>query len=475
MATFSYGNKNLTASFSVNTYNQQILVITNPEGVELHVKNGDRKAIKKDSQGNSRGIDLEEPRRKDFYDRLIREARKVAEKEENDRNAKDAFNQRVDEEYRNNAESVFNQQVDREYEAQVDFNKTLNIAVVGNVSSGKSSLINALLMRTRENTVADVGAISGVTTKLNILKLNDERVRLIDSPGLGDIRQENSAVTREFLKHIDIGMLVVTGSADASQKQYFDELRANCTRVFLVLNKCDQWDNYKPQALEDVKEQWKQCLGVDKIYAVCALGYDKQLPDDFPLDIRGVNELRENIEVFLDSEGKKLLLARHMGDKKTYAKGIIVTAVAAVGFEALLPGKAFFITATQMAAITSLYYLYTGTILSKGAVLALLPVFAGQAAATTVFLFFVSFIPPTGILEVPAAITAISITSAMLAAVNFVLSSGIDLTEKDTTEILKAKFNEYRNRVGRILKRLGMTDIRNLGSINFKDIIDGLF
>ncbi|MFO0210114.1 MAG: GTPase [Pseudanabaena sp.] len=269
------------------------------------------------------------------------------------------------------------------------------MAVVGNVSSGKSSLINAILMRHRNNAVADVGATSGVTTELNILRLNDERVRLIDSPGLGDIRKENSAVTKEFLKHIDIGILVVTGSADASQKQYFDDLRANCTRVFLVLNKCDQWDNYKSQALEDVKEQWKQCLGVDKIYAVCALGYDKQLPNNFSLDIRGVNELREDIEVFLELEGKKLLLARHMGDKKSYAQGIIVTAVTAVGVQALLPGKAFY--------------------------------------------------------------------------------SGIELTKKDTTGILKDKFNEYRNRVGTILKRLGMTDIRNLGSLNFKDIIDGLF
>jgi small GTP-binding protein len=308
MATFSYKDRNYTASFSVNANSQQILVITNPEEMELHIKNGNRKATRKDLQGNNREIDLEEPQRKDFYDGLIQEARKVAEKEENDRNA----------------ESVFNKQVDTEYAAQIDFNKTLNIAVVGNVSSGKSSLINALLMRNRNNAVAEVGATSGVTTELNILRLNDERVRLIDSPGLGDIRKENSAITREFLKHIDIGILVVTGSADASQKQYFDELRTSCTRVFLVLNKRDQWDSYKPQALEDVKEQWEQCLGVDKIYAVCALGYDKQLPDDFPLDTRGVNELREDIEVFLDSEGKKLLLARHMSDKKSYAKGIIV-------------------------------------------------------------------------------------------------------------------------------------------------------
>lgn len=327
-------------------------------------------------------------------------------------------------------------------------------------------------MRDRNNAVAEVGARSGVTTELNILRLNDERVRLIDSPGLGDIRKENSAITREFLKHIDIGILVVTGSADISQKQYFDELRTSCTRVFLVLNKCDQWDNYKSQALEDVKEQWKQCLGVDKIYAVCALGYDKQLPDDFPLDIRGVNELREDIEFFLDSEGKKLLLARHMGDKKPYAKGIIIAAVSAVGIQAIFPGRAAFITATQIGAIVSLYYLYTGNILSKGTALALLPVFIGQSVATNLFLWVSSILPPTGVVEVSAAITATSITYAMLAAVDFVLSSGLDLTEKD---ILKNKYNEYKNLLGSILKRLGMTDVRKLGSLNFKDIIDGLF
>jgi len=460
MANFSYKNRNYIASFSINANGQKILVITNSERAEIHIKNGDRKAIRKDLQGNNREIDLQEPQCQEFYDGLIRQARRVAEQEENDRNA----------------ESVFNRQVDTEYAEQVqDFNKTLNIAIIGNVSSGKSSLINALLMRNRDNFVAEVGATSGVTTELNILRLNDERVRLIDSPGLGDIRRENSDITREFLKHIDIGILVVTGSADASQKQYFDDLRTNCTHVFLVLNKCDQWDDYRPQALENVKNQWRKCLGVDTIYAVCAFGYDKQLPDNIALDIRGVDKLREDIELFLDSEGKKLLLARHMGDKKNYAKGIIVGAVAAVGIQAIFPGKAFFITATQMAAITSLYYLYTGQVLSKGAVLALLPVFAGQAVATNVFLFFTSFIPPTGVIEIAAAITAISITSAMLAAVDFVLSSGIELTEKDTTGILKAKFNEYRSRAGSILKQVGLTDITKLGSLNFKDIIDGLF
>lgn len=67
--------------------------------------------------------------------------------------------------------------------------------------------------------MARVGAEAGVTTKLKILRL-DERVRLIDSPGLGDIRADNSKITQDFLKHIDIGILVVTGAVDTSRKVF---------------------------------------------------------------------------------------------------------------------------------------------------------------------------------------------------------------------------------------------------------------
>jgi small GTP-binding protein len=396
---------------------------------------------------------LESSQYKDFYSGLIEEAQRVVEQESQDEANK------------------FFKQVGAQYEEQVqDFHKTLNIVVIGNVSSGKSSLINALLRCTRQNAIAKVGVTAGVTTKLNILRL-DERVRLIDSPGLGDVREENSKVTQEFLKNIDVGILVITGVVDASQKKYFDDLRENCKSVFLVLNKRDEWDRFSPQALEDVLSQWKECLRIDKIYPVCTFGYDPQLPANTPLDIRGVIQLREDIELFLDSQGKKLLLARHMSEKRSYALGIISTAVTVVGVQAALPGKALLITTTQVVAISSLYYLYTGRILSKGAALAILPVFAGQAVATNVFLFFASFIPPTGVVEIAAAITAISITTAMLAAVNFVLSSGAELSEEDT---LKLKFREYREQMGIILKKIALTDVKRVGSLDFRDIIDGL-
>ncbi|MBE9116901.1 50S ribosome-binding GTPase [Lusitaniella coriacea LEGE 07157] len=453
MAKFFYKDRQYEVSVSPESNEQEILILTNSDGVELTIREGEKKAVKRDSQDNLEEVDLQTAQYKNFYDSLIQEARKVVKKDSQDK-----------------VKSFF-KALEVQYEERVqDFHQTLNIVVIGNVSSGKSSLINALLRRTRQNALMKVGVQAGVTTKLNILRL-DEKVRLIDSPGLGDVRAENSEITQEFLKSIDVGILVVTGAVDASQKEYFNDLKENCKSFFVVLNKRDEWDRYHPQALENVMNQWKEYLKIDKIYPVCTFGYDSQLSDNTPLDIRGVIQLREDIEDFLESQGKKLLLARHMSKKRSYAKKIVVGAVTAVGIQAALPGKALFITTTQVIAIGSLYYLYTGQILSKGSALALLPVFAGQAVATNVFLFFTSFIPPTGIVEIAAAITAISITAAMLASINFVLSSGAELTDE---KMLKLKFREYREQVQIILKNLALTDITKIGSLNFTDIVDKL-
>lgn len=144
-------------------------------------------------------------------------------------------------------ESSFFENVKTQFEQKAqDFSKTLNIAVIGRVSSGKSSLINALLKRSRKKAIAEVGAESGVTTALKVLRL-DEQVRLIDSLGLDDVRAENSTITQEFLKRIDVGILVVSGSSDSSQKKHLDDLRQHCDSIFVVLNRIDEYAKYKRQ------------------------------------------------------------------------------------------------------------------------------------------------------------------------------------------------------------------------------------
>ena len=231
-------------------------------------------------------------------------------------------------------EEGFFERVEAQFVKKVpNLSQTLNIAVIGKVSAGKSSFINALLKLSRRQAleIAKVGATSGVTTDLTILKL-DEKVHLVDSPGLDDVRAENSELTKKFLKHIDIGIFVVTGSSDSSQKKNLDDLRQHCDSIFVVLNKMDEWDDLDPSVLEDIIQQWKTDLGVKKIYPTCVKGYDpkSRLPT---MDIRGVSKLRSDIEDFLEKKGKDLLLARHMAQKQSHAVKIIAVALAAVAVD----------------------------------------------------------------------------------------------------------------------------------------------
>lgn len=330
---------------------------------------------------------------------------------------------------------------DKIYEERVpNFDQFINIAFIGKVSTGKSSLINAIFKRCRNNTIVDVGATSGVTTKVKSLKL-DEHVLVIDSPGLDDIKDENSKETKDFLEHIDLGILVVTGSADKAQKETYDELLKHSEKVVVVLNKVDEWDDLEGSAVDEVIEQWKNDLGTDQIFPTCTKGYDPKMKKNAPMDIRGIDILNEEIFDFFKKKGNDILLAKHLGDKSKYATRIISGALVAVGAEAFIPGSAVYITATQVITITSLYYLYTGEVLGKSNAMSLLPLFMGESIGTTVFLWVKSFLPPTGIVDIAAAGVAITITFAMLAAVNSILEAGLKLEKSDK---LKEHFNDYR-------------------------------
>ena len=299
----------------------------------------------------------------------------------------------------------------------------------------------------------------------SILKL-DERVCLIDSPGLDDVKAENSEVTKQFLSHIDVGIFVITGSSDASQKSNLDQLKQCCDQFFVVLNKCDEWDDLAPSVLEDVVAQWKKHLGVNQIYATCTKGYDPQslIPK---MNIRGVARLRSDIEKFLEKKGKDLLLARHMAKKQSYAVKIIAAALVAVAGAAIVPGSAVWIAGAQSVAIASLYYLYKGEILSTEAALAILPTFIAETAGTSLFLFVKSFLPPTGIIDAAAAAVAVAITLAMLAAINHLLASGSELAE---TELLQSTFKTYRRGANKAAKDLANTDVLDIDG--FKAIIN---
>jgi len=359
-------------------------------------------------------------------------------------------------------EIAFDDIFKKAYEEKVpDFRKHLNVALVGKVSSGKSSLLNAILGRDRSSPIAQVGAPSGVTTKVTAYRL-DKQVLIVDCPGLDDVRNENAAETKGFLDSIDVGLFVITGSADASQKESYEDVKRSAKKVIVILNKIDEWDDHKESALRAVIVQWQSALGADKIFGTCTKGYDPEMRQSAKMDIRGVEEVKEELFGFLAKEGKALLFAKHLKDKDKYAIGIIATALASVAVEAFIPGSAAYITATQVVSISSLYYLYTGEVLSKSTALALLPSFLGQRIGMTAFLWAKSFLPPNGIVDVAAAGVAAVITFAMLAAVRWTLANGHTL--EPSSDRLKKAFDKFMV-IGEALKTLSVDDLKSKASI----------
>lgn len=352
-------------------------------------------------------------------------------------------------------EERFNAEVQKQLgDIEENLQDKVRIAVVGKVSTGKSSLLNALFKRRRNNTLANVGAISGVTTKCKNFPLG-KNVEIIDSPGLGDVIEANSQATRDNLGSIDVGILVVSDSADVSQKGHYDELSLYCKKVFVVLNKIDLYDK-KKAALEKVVQQWHEVLGLkddEKIFQTCADGYDPEADDDVELDIRGVDELREEIFTFLKKHGKELILAREIEKKSTLAKRVIYTCmVAAAGF-AFIPGSAIYITGAQAAAIISIHYIYTGEVISKSHVIAAIPLFASQSIGSSAFLAVKSFLPPTGVLDAAAAGVAMGVTLAMLSTVNWMYENGYNF--KDNQGEIKEQFKKFY----KMLKDMGLSGI----------------
>lgn len=352
-------------------------------------------------------------------------------------------------------------------EQEPKFDEHVNIALVGKVSAGKSSLLNALLGHTREDPIAPVGAKSGVTTRITPYKL-DDKVLIVDCPGLDDVREENSNVTKDFLESIDLGIFVITGSSEASQKENFEDLKKNSKKTLVILNKIDVWDDLEESAFDEIINQWKKTLRVEKIFPTCTKGFDPKSRASSPMDIRGIDNVKEEIFDFLKKNGKDILLARFIKDKSSYALSIIVASLLSVAAESFIPGSAAYITATQVTSIMALYYLYTGKVISKSHVLGLIPTFVGRSLGVNAFLWVKSILPPTGILDIAAAGIALMITFAMLAAVKSMLESGHSL---DETDVLKSKFDIFKNS-GKELSKISIKDITD--SEKLKSILFGI-
>ncbi|MBZ0295640.1 MAG: dynamin family protein [Anaerolineae bacterium] len=153
---------------------------------------------------------------------------------------------------------------------------------VGPFSSGKSSIINALL---GQGDLLPVG-VTPTTDRISILRWGEEaqrvsaggdvdtifhpspllkKVSFVDTPGLESVFQKHEETTRRFLHRSDVVLLVMlaTQAMTARNQEYLQTLKDYGKKVIIVIN---QVDLLTPEELETVKayvqDQSKSVMGV---------------------------------------------------------------------------------------------------------------------------------------------------------------------------------------------------------------------
>lgn len=117
----------------------------------------------------------------------------------------------------------------------------LEIVAFGTISSGKSSLLNALAGRDAFQTDPRGGT---TRERLEIPWPGDNRVLLVDTPGLGEVEgAERVALAAQAARDADLVLLVVDGPVRDSEHQLLAKLGEMEKRILVCLNKADWYED----------------------------------------------------------------------------------------------------------------------------------------------------------------------------------------------------------------------------------------
>ena len=143
----------------------------------------------------------------------------------------------------------------------------LEIVAFGTISSGKSSLLNALAGR-------DVFATDprgGTTMQRQEMPWpGDDQVLLVDTPGLGEVEgHERLTIAADSARDADLVLLVVDGPLRQSEFQLVSRLGEMEKRILVCLNKQDWYEDADRKTLiGQIAEQVKAYIERDDILAV---------------------------------------------------------------------------------------------------------------------------------------------------------------------------------------------------------------
>jgi len=127
----------------------------------------------------------------------------------------------------------------------------IHIAVLGRVSVGKSSVLNALIGEQRFST----SALHGETKRNEMAQWDEQEsgsLFLIDTPGINEIDGEaRERMAHEVSQRSDLVLFVIDGDMTDSEHDALQQLAQEHRPLLLVLNKCDRYTAEQRAELRD--------------------------------------------------------------------------------------------------------------------------------------------------------------------------------------------------------------------------------
>jgi GTPase len=199
----------------------------------------------------------------------------------------------------------------------------VDIAVFGEISTGKSSLVNALVGRR----VAEVNAPGGTTRRAarfdwdlgyRVPGFDESSVVILDTPGINEVAgAERERMAHEVARRADLVLFVTDSDLNDLEFEYLSLLHAARKPVVLVFNKADQYTAADRRRLHEVlHERTRGLIRPEDIVETRANPLEREYVIERP-DGSHVSEwrtpppdvarLKERMLAILDDEGKALI------------------------------------------------------------------------------------------------------------------------------------------------------------------------
>ncbi|MGL5316614.1 MAG: dynamin family protein [Peptostreptococcaceae bacterium] len=223
--------------------------------------------------------------------------------------------------YKNLVVSNLNNVIENTKALELNKDGALKIVLVGEVKSGKSSLLNAIIgkeisavdvLEATSSIIEVVYSKDGYTKQLEYVtqvRLNIDylkKINIVDTPGLRSITAKNEQKTMDYIKNADLILFVIDGTHLGQEDvlEALDNISQYRKPIVGIINKGDLIQENKEEVMEYVKDEYG--IYIDDFFLISSyLEYQDKMSrsaraGSTDVIISNYSELKANFESLMD-------------------------------------------------------------------------------------------------------------------------------------------------------------------------------